>query len=402
MLCLSEFYFLNRSSAKQSANFSVEKTCDHDKDTLNEYRDNVMELEKKLDDLEERRAGLETQVANVQYLPRLVQRRARIEELKEEIHREEEEYAVDLKRESKNHREEIQIIEEDSKRQERSLVSEAHHVLTLQETMKGNEERRKNSLTALETARDFVCGFSVIGCGGNELDSTCALEDPNLLTLDAVRDLFVQGVEEGLSDEKDAVSRLFEAGSKIMTGGNMKMMFRFLKNIGWDLSPSFSGPKIKICRIRSTLSNQDRQSETFLQMNLRLQQTIFGDNNLPSNNLQMKNEEVEEAKLRAEEQASDEKKPGAAPDSTRKRPLSEINPYTARLVAEANKACEAMQSASKRTRTGKTEDTCIGYSSPEGKKTKTEYKYQTPKKEDLDTFSISSTLSGTGFSRGLH
>ena len=121
------------------------------------------------------------------------------------------------------------------------------------------------------------------------------------------RDLIIQGVKEGLPEEEDAVSRLFETGSKIMTGGNMKMMFRFLKNIGWDRSPSFSGPKIKICRIRSTLSNQDRQSETSLQMNLRLQQTIFGDNNLPSINLQMKNEEVEEAKLRAEEQASDEK-----------------------------------------------------------------------------------------------
>ena len=77
----------------------------------------VKELEKKLVDLEERRAGLETQVANVQYLPRLVQGRARIEELKEELHREEEEYAANLKRESKNHREEIEIIEEDSKRQ---------------------------------------------------------------------------------------------------------------------------------------------------------------------------------------------------------------------------------------------------------------------------------------------
>ena len=99
-----------------------------------------------------------------------------------------------MKRESKNHREEIEIIEEETKRQEILLVSEAQYVLTLQETMKANEERRKNSRTALETARDFVCGFNVIGCGGNELDSTCALEDSNLLTLDAVRDLFIQGV----------------------------------------------------------------------------------------------------------------------------------------------------------------------------------------------------------------
>ena len=296
------------------------------------------------------------------------------------------------------------IIEEDSKYQEISLlVSEAQYVIMLQETMKANEERHKNSCTALKTANDFVCGFSVISCGGNKLDSTCALEDSNLLTLDVIRDLFIQGVEEGLPDEDDAVSRLlFETGSKVMTGGNnMKMMFLFLKNIGWDRSPPFSGLKIKIHRIRSILCNQDRQSKTSLQMNLRLQQTIFGDKNLPSINLQMKNEEVEKAKLRAEEQASDEKKPGVAPDSMKKRPLSELNPYRASLLAQANKACKAIQSASKIRRTGKMEDTCIGYSSPEGKKTKIEYKYQSPKKEDLDTFSISSTLSGNGFSRGL-
>jgi hypothetical protein len=71
VLCLSEFYFLNRSSAKQSANSSDELTCDHDKNTLIEYKGMVKELENKLVDLEERRAGLETQVANVQYLPRL-------------------------------------------------------------------------------------------------------------------------------------------------------------------------------------------------------------------------------------------------------------------------------------------------------------------------------------------
>ena len=82
------------------------------------------------------------------------------------------------------------IIEEDLKRQDLSLVSEAKHVLTLQDTVKANEETRKNSWTGLETARDFVYGFNVIGCGGNELDSACALEDSDLQTLDAVRNLF--------------------------------------------------------------------------------------------------------------------------------------------------------------------------------------------------------------------
>ena len=86
-------------------------------------------------------------------------------------------FTINLKRESKNYREEIAIIEEDSKHQDLLLFSEAKYVLTLQETVKANEETRKNSLTALETARYLVCGFSVIGCRGNGLDSTCALED---------------------------------------------------------------------------------------------------------------------------------------------------------------------------------------------------------------------------------
>ena len=107
-----------------------------------------------------------------------------------ELHRLEEEYAENEERESKKYKEEMAIIEEDLKRQDLSLVSEAKHVLTLQETVKANEETRKNSWTGLETARDFVCGFNVIGCGGNELDSACALEDSDLLTLDAVRNLF--------------------------------------------------------------------------------------------------------------------------------------------------------------------------------------------------------------------
>ena len=143
-----------------------------------------------MEHLEGQRAGLETQVANVKCLPGLVKDRARIAEVKKELHRLEEEYAENEERESKKYKEEMAIIEEDLKRQDLSLVSEAKHVLTLQETVKANEETRKNSWTGLETARDFVCGFNVIGCGGNELDSACALEDSDLQTLDAVRNLF--------------------------------------------------------------------------------------------------------------------------------------------------------------------------------------------------------------------
>ena len=76
VLCLSGFYFLNCS--KQSAYESAGKTFDHDKDTLNEYRDSIMELENKLKDLEQRNWGLQHQVENVHSLPKLVEDCARI------------------------------------------------------------------------------------------------------------------------------------------------------------------------------------------------------------------------------------------------------------------------------------------------------------------------------------
>ena len=85
----------------------------------------------------------------------------------------------------------------------------------------------------------------------------------------------MEGVEERLPDEADALSRLFEKDSKLMIIPNMKKLFRFLKYIGLDRSPSFSGPKIKINRISSTRNDGGRIIESFLRMNLRLQQTTF-------------------------------------------------------------------------------------------------------------------------------
>ena len=93
----------------------------------------------------------------------------------------------------------------------------------------------------------------------------------------------------------------------------MKRMFHFFKNIGWDRSPSFTGPEIRVDRIRQTLQNEIRHTETHLQMKLRHMKTIFGDKNLPAISHQIKKEEAEEAKIRAEEQAIDEKKPPATP-----------------------------------------------------------------------------------------
>ena len=74
----------------------------------------------------------------------------------------------------------------------------------------------------------------VIGCGGNEHDHSCALEDPDLLNLDTVGKLFKDGVEEGLPNQKDPLSHLFDKNSKLMNHSSMKKIFHFLKNIGLD------------------------------------------------------------------------------------------------------------------------------------------------------------------------
>ena len=171
VLCLSGFYFLNCSSAKHSAYDSAGNTFDHDKDTLNEYRESVVELEKKMEDLEQQRWGLQNQVKNVHSLPKLVEDRARIEEMEKEVRRLKDAYAEDEKRESKNYRDEIETIEESITRQDSLLLSEATYILTQQKTVKANEEAFNNSLIDLNTARDFVSAFSVIGCGTNEHES---------------------------------------------------------------------------------------------------------------------------------------------------------------------------------------------------------------------------------------
>ena len=125
----------------------------------------------------------------------------------------------------------------------------------------------------------------------------------------------MEGVEEGLPDEADALSRLFEKDSKLMIIPNMKKLFRFLKNIGLDRSPSFSGPKIKINRISSTRNDSGRIIESFFRMNLRLQQTICNDESLPAINPTMKNElaaeEAEAAKNQGQKTTGRREKSGS-------------------------------------------------------------------------------------------
>ena len=75
--------------------------------------------------------------------------------------------------------------------------------------------------------------------------------------------------------------------------------------------------------------------------------------------------------------------------------LSEINPLAGNLLLKANTFCH---SATKKRRTEEA-DTDIGYRSPGGKKIG-KFVYKTPdEKGDHDASSISSTLSGTGFSK---
>ena len=97
--------------------------------------------------------------------------------------------------------------------------------------------------------------------------------------------------------------------------------------------------------------------------------------------------------LRAEEQENEGKRP-ELPNSTKKRSLSEISPYVGNLVAQADQVCDTVHSAKR----GRTSMERI-VSSP--LVAKTNFVFRTPNKDDsLDTHSISSRLSGTGFSKG--
>ena len=70
--------------------------------------------------------------------------------------------------------------------------------------------------------------------------------------------MFNEGVAKGLPEELDALSRLFDEESGLMTHMNMKKIFRFFLNIGWDRSPSFPAEKkIRVDKIRSTVHNDE-------------------------------------------------------------------------------------------------------------------------------------------------
>lgn len=320
--------------SKESAYNSSAKSCERDKVTLTEYDDEKVKLEANIDELEDERSAIASKLATIDSLPELANDRASIEEknhqvclLQEEIEGDKRAYAEKKKNLSRKNDKEIENIEEEIGRQSHELIKECKHVLAQEETLQANLDVCNERLEELDRSCRFAWGFTrSIGCGGNELGHTCALDNPDLLSQDTLRDSFYEGVEKGLPEELDPLSRLFDEGSGLMTHMIMK---RFFLNIGWDRSPSFPAEKrIRVDKIRSTVYNDKgggskRIHESVQQMNLRLQLTIFGDERLPTTGHNMRKRMTQDAaqaaKVKAEEQANDQKKLAAAPTSTRKR-----------------------------------------------------------------------------------
>jgi hypothetical protein len=216
--------------------------------------------------------------------------------------------------------------------------------------MQTNNLRLKVSRTEFDIARDYIAGFRVIGCGLKKPDHYCALAaNLDTLNLDIVWKLFKLGVEDGLPQEADALNYLFSKTSKLMARYSMKKIFRFFKNIGLDCSPSFRGypdQTIIVERVRSTCfvaGEEIRICESNERMKLRLMETIFRDEHLPTIGHTMRSElaEVEEdaAKLKAEEKENEGKR-SALPSSTKKRNFAEISPYVGKLFAQADQVCD--------------------------------------------------------------
>jgi len=287
---------------------------------------------------------------------------------------------------SRKNDKEIKNIEGEIGRQSNELIKECKQVLAQEETLQANldvcNERRK--------VRRSLHGDSSNQLAAEAINyDACALDNSNVLSLDTLREEFNEGVEKG-PEEEDALSRLFDEDSGLMTHLNMKKLFRFFQNVGWDRSPSFpAGKKIRVDRIRSTVHNDEgRMSqhicESVQQMNLRLQLTIFGDEYLPAIGQNMKNRMTLEAahadKLKEEENTNNHKRLAALPTSTKKRSLKEINPLAGNLLVQANTFCGVHSSAArKRTKTEEV-DTGIAYSSPGGEKIE-KCVYKTPEKK---------------------
>ena len=166
-LCPSKFFFLNlssffHSSAKESAVFSDQSTCERDKKTWTQYQDATKELEEQMNDLEATRVAFETQVSNVDSLPTLAEDHARLVEVEEQARLLHQAYDEKKAKASKKYRDKITKIEEEIGRLGASLITECKHVVIQGDTMEANDNRLEDSLAALEIAHDFVYGFSYL------------------------------------------------------------------------------------------------------------------------------------------------------------------------------------------------------------------------------------------------
>ena len=249
-----------------------------------EYKQEKGVLEADIEQLEQRgRVVCANALANIDKLLELASDNAIIEEMTQELETLKSAYAEKKLNMfiSTEHSICIDKIVAKQSRKFEELVKECKQVAAQSKPIEANEETSNKRLKELNRARAFAWGFRTIGiCEDNK---SCALEDPpNVLTQDTLTDSFKEGVKQGLPNEKDTLSHLFNLDSTLMTYYHMKNMFRYLQNIGWDLSLSFSEKKIYVDKIKSNIYDQckgetKRKNETVQEMNFRLKHTMFGD-----------------------------------------------------------------------------------------------------------------------------
>ena len=124
------------------------------------------------------------------------------------------------------------------------LRKEYEKALSYKETMLDNEIIKNKRHAVLTKTRTFAGRSSrTIGSNGKGRGQECALERKTI-SLDTLRNRFKEGADKGFPNENDPLSRLFDRNAMIMIQRVMFMILRYLKNIGWDESSSYSGDRI--------------------------------------------------------------------------------------------------------------------------------------------------------------
>ena len=386
------FYF---SAAKETAYYSAQETCEKDSAAIREFEDESFQLKAEIRRAEESRVSYSVELSHIENHPELLRDWAIIENEEEELDRIVMKKKAEIahlksafakKKDGFSHNITTALnskVEEIGKLSE-ELRKECEKALSYGETIDQNERIKNQRHVALTEARTFAGRLSrTIGSNGKGRGQECALER-NMMSLDTLRKRFKEGADKGFPNEKDPLSRLFDRNAKIMLARVVFMILRYLKNIGWDRSNSYSGDRIIATYMHINITfgpgKTERRRERSDEVNLRIQKTIFGDC-LPAIGQEMVKgfaaEEEQIAKFNAEEEGKKKKELAALPSSTQKRSLIEICSLTDNLMEQANKFCSRVQSAKKRKRTG-TEYALEEYNSPGGMNLP--YVYTTPKK----------------------